>query len=144
MSYLIIAIMPVIEFVIFCLVRCTLRAYDQKKCCCPKLLPRKTSTKTLQDYKWTYEGELMDLEYIYSQSWLLCYLAFLFGPMLPVLFIYGFVGMLINDVVVRIRIAYTIRRFPKYDNNLNQLSLIGLSYSIIFYIVSAVVLYSNE
>ena len=86
----------------------------------------------------------MDLEYINSQSWLLCYLAFLFGPMLPVLFIYGLLGMLINDVIVRIRIAYTIRRFPKYDNSLNQINLIGLSFSIFFYLFSGNALYSNE
>ena len=136
--------MPIIEFTIFCLARCSIRAYDQKKCCYPKILPFKTNAKTLQDYKWIYEGEKMDLVYINSQSWLLCWLAFLFGPMLPVLFIYGLIGMLINDVVVRIRIAYTMRRFPKYNNSLNQINLIGLSLSIFSYIFSGVALYSNE
>ena len=87
---------------------------------------------------------MIDLVYIYVQTWLLCFLAFLFGPMVPALFLYGFIGLLINDIIVRVRIAYTVRRFPKYDDNLNQMSLIGLSYSIFFYLISAFALYSNE
>ena len=84
----------------------------------------------------------MDLEYIYSQTNLLCVLAFMFGPMLPVLFIYGFIGFLINDIIVRIRIAYTIRRFPKYDDSLNQLYTI--SSSVIFYAFTSITIYSND
>lgn len=41
-------------------------------------------------------------------------MAFVFGPYLPVLFLYGFIGMLILETTIRLRMAYSVRRFPKY------------------------------
>ena len=60
---------------------------------------------------------MLDTEYIYSQVWLLFFVACLFGPMLPILFMYGFIGMLVNDVTARLRIAYSVRITPKYDGS---------------------------
>ena len=46
-SYVIIIFMPIIEFVALWFLRYLLRAYDQKRCCCPLSMPKKTRKKTI-------------------------------------------------------------------------------------------------
>lgn len=74
----------------------------------------------MEAYKKLYQGPEFEIEYMYAQIWTICLVTFLFGPLLPQLFIYGFLGMLILDLTVRLRIAYSVRKFPKYDDKLNQ------------------------
>jgi len=64
--------------------------------------------------------------------------------MLPILFMYGFIGMLVNDVTTRMRIAYAVRKIPKYDGSQNKCILIGLSICIIFYANSSMMIYSSR
>ena len=54
--------MPVVEFVALLALRCILRAWDQKKCCCPRALPTSTQKKTIAAYKSLYEGPEFDIE----------------------------------------------------------------------------------
>ena len=68
----------------------------------------------------------------------------MFGPMLPQLFFYGFIGMLVLGVIMRIRIAYTVRKFPKYDNSLNKSILLLLSSCVFIYAYTSILIYSNE
>ena len=71
-------------------------------------------------------------------------MACLFGPLLPILFVIGFFGMLITDVVTRIRIAYSVKSFPKYDRKPNFIMLIGLSLCVFVYAISSLVTYSSR
>lgn len=84
------------------------------------------------------------MDYMYAQVWTLNLLAFLFGPLLPSLFIYAFFGFIILDTTVRLRIAYSVKRFPNYDDSLNQTNMIMISFSAYFYSITASELYSNK
>ena len=81
---------------------------------------------------------------MYTQVWLLIFLASLFGPMLPILFMYCFSGLLINDIVSRLRIAYTVKSFPKYEGIGNSYNLLGIALCIFVYACSAAVVYSDK
>ena len=54
------------------------------------------------------------MEYITVQVWIICLMAFAFGPFMPIMFIYGALGMLIHYITIRLRIAYSVKRIPKY------------------------------
>jgi len=109
---MIIAVLPPIEFAFLWFIRYLLRAYDQKKCCCPVNYPFKTRKKSIEAYKKLYAGPEFDMDYMQAQTFILSILAFIFGPLLPQLFIYGLLGMVLLDQTVRLRIAYSARRFP--------------------------------
>lgn len=98
----------------------------------------------MEAYIELYEGPEFDIDYMYAQIWTLSLMAFLFGPLLPSLFLYGFFGMLILDLTVRLRIAYSVKKFPRYDDSLNQWNLFWLRESAVFYLISASYVYSNQ
>ena len=57
---------------------------------------------------------------------------------------YGFLGMIILDQTVRLRIAYSVKRFPKYDDSLNQTTILLISYGAYIYALVGSWLYSNQ
>ena len=67
----------------------------------------------------------------------------MFGPLLPQLFLYGFLGFIILDQTVRLRIAYSVKRFPKYDDSINQTTILLISYGAYLYALVGSWLYSN-
>ena len=52
--------------------------------------------------------------------------------------------MLILDTTVRLRIAYSVKRFPSYDDSLNQWNMLWLKYCAIIYCLTAAKIYSNQ
>lgn len=52
--------------------------------------------------------------------------------------------MLILDLTVRLRIAYSVKRFPIFDDSLNQANLTWINYCAYFYAFMAARLYSNQ
>ena len=62
-SFLLIVILPPIEFLALWALRWLLRAWDQRSCCCPHQLADKTRKKTIKGYKELYEGPTFDIEY---------------------------------------------------------------------------------
>ena len=72
-------------------------------------------------------------------------MAFLFGPLLPVIFLYGLLGMFILYITLRLRIAYSDRRIPNYSSDTNEIffKALGSGPPIAFILVSAWV-YSNQ
>ena len=63
---MLIRVIPPLEFAILYFFRYLMRAYDQKKCCVPKLLPKSTRKKTFEAYKRLYEGPEFDMDYMYA------------------------------------------------------------------------------
>lgn len=76
--------------------------------------------------------------------WILCLVAFTFGPMMPILFLYALLGLVVLYVTAKLRIAYSVRRLPKYDQKMNKTLLTGLYYMPAVYCLSAAWLYSNQ
>lgn len=143
-SYIILIIIPPIEFVAIWLVRWVLKAYDQGRCCRTKSLPSKSSKKTISAYKELYQGPHFDIEYQYAQIWTILLVAFTFGPLMPIFFIYAFLGLFILDVTLRCRIAYSVRRFPIYDQKMNKAMLFGMRYLPLIYYINSSWFYSNQ
>ena len=71
-------------------------------------------------------------------------MTFLFGAMLPILFVYAFLGMVILYVTLRVRIAYSVRRFPNYNPKMSNCMLSVLRYCPLIYTILAAWLYSNQ
>ena len=144
-SYSILVIFPPIEFAVLWLIRVLARSYDQRQLCCwSKQLPLKTRKKTISAYKNLYQGPEFDIEYQYAQIWILLSVAFIFGPAIPILFLLGFIGLLILDVTLRLRIAYSVRRFPIYDQKMNKSMIVAMRYLPVFFYIICAWLYSNQ
>ena len=71
-------------------------------------------------------------------------MAFTFGPLMPIFFIYAFLGLFILDVTLRCRIAYSVRRFPIYDQKMNKAMLVGMRYLPLIYYINSSWFYSNQ
>ena len=52
--------------------------------------------------------------------------------------------MLILDFTVRLRIAYSAKRFPKYDDSINQTTILIISYCGYIYALLGSWIYSNQ
>jgi hypothetical protein len=108
-------------------------------------LPDKTNKKTIEGYKNFYEGPELDVDNQYAQIWILCTMAFFFGPLLPVIFIYCLVGLVILSVTNKLKVAYSCKRIPNFDQTMNGSFLIFMHYfGPVMYFLVAGILYSNE
>ena len=142
-SMLIMIVIPPLEYLLLYSLRWLIKAYDQSRCCCPRGLPQKTRMKTIFGYLNLYEGPHFDIEYQYTQVWIICFMCFTFGPMVPLIFILGFFGMLIEYATIRLRIAYSLKKFPSFDNKMNSALLKCLRLCPIIYCITSAWLYSN-
>ena len=70
--------------------------------------------------------------------------AFVFGPLLPIIFVYALVGLLILYVQLRVGIAYNHRRLPSYDNRAVRRMISGLLVLPFIYGVIAARVFSNQ
>lgn len=96
-------------------------------------------------YKKLYEGPEFDIDYQYAQIWVLCMMAFLFGPLLPIMFLYGLLGFVVLYATNRIRVAYSVRRIPDYGDRMNKCMMYSLMiFPPMAYITVSAWLYSNQ
>ena len=80
---------------------------------------------------------------MYAQIYIINLMAFVFGPFLPVMFVYALLGMLVLEVTNRLRIAYSVKRFPKYDEKVNLWMMTNLKIMPFAYSLMAINTYSN-
>ena len=64
--------------------------------------------------------------------------------MIPVIFIYSLFGLLLLYITVKLRLAYSVRRVPSYDQKMNTTILLGMRYLPLVYTLIAAWLYSNQ
>ena len=143
-SFLIIILVPPIEFLCFWLLGYIFRALDQGKLCCARHYSAKTKKKTILDYVNLYEGPIFDIEYQYAQLYIICLLSFLFGPLMPLVFVYGLIGLAILYITLKLRLAYSVKMFPAFDQKMNRVIMFSLYYLPLAYTVVAAWLYSNQ
>ena len=143
-SYVIIVFMPIIEFFLLFTLRYFCRVYDQGKWFWPHWYPTQTKKKTILSYKALYEGPEFETQYQYAQLWILVVMAFVFGPLIPMMFIYCFIGLLVLSVTNHFRLAYSVRREPNYNQKLNRSLLMSLYIGPISYCLVANIVYSND
>jgi len=63
---------------------------------------------------------------------------------MPIFFIYACLGLFILGVTMRLRIAYSVRRFPIYDQKMNKAMLVGMRYLPVLFYISAALFYSSQ
>ena len=84
--------MPAIEFLMFWVIRYLRRVYDQRKCIPGKYT--KTRCKSVQEFAEIYSGIEFFIHYKYSYILTVVYIAFIFGPVIPILFPIAFCSLL--------------------------------------------------
>jgi len=115
--------------------------WDQRSFC-----PRdkkNTRCQTIQKFELIYSGPIFFVHYRLAFIVSIVYLAFLFGPAIPLLFPIALAGLIITYLSERLRMAYQYRKPPMYDSRLSQNTLDALSYAPIFYSVYASWIFSN-
>ena len=71
-------------------------------------------------------------------------MTFIFGPMLPALFLYGLLGLIILYVTIRVRIAYFVRLDLNVHQDMNYKMLGSLEFNPLLFIGVSAWLYSNQ
>ena len=86
---------PVIETFMFTFLRFLFRCMDQKTCCVKIRNTEAFTTKktTVQAFETTYMGPIFMLHYKYSFIMNICFVTFIFGPAMPLLFPMAFFAM---------------------------------------------------
>ena len=133
---------PLVEFLFFWSIRHIKRIIDQKAICpCDN---RNTRAKTIQAFESLYSGPVFFVHYRLAYIINIVFIAFLYGPGMPVLFLIALAGLIQNYISERLRMAYSYTKPPMYDSRLSQNTLRALSYAPFLYAISAAWLFSNQ
>lgn len=91
-----------------------------------------------------YSGPEFELYIKIANLIMMNYVAFLYGPGMPIFFILAFVYLFLHYSVERLAMAYFYRKPPMYDNKLNNNTLFLLRLGPILYCLMASWLFSNQ
>ena len=134
--------MPIVEFLMFWAIRYLYRAWDQRS-----LLPsnyKHTNCTSVQAFVDIYSGPVFFVHYKYSYIITVVYIAFMFGPLMPILFVTTTMSLLCLYLVEKICMAFAYRKPPMYDDELITFVLKILSYAPLLYAIMACQVYSNQ
>ena len=135
-------IFPLVEFLLFWLIRHLKRMIDQRSCCpCDR---KKTRAKSIMEYEAIYSGPEFNVHHRLAFVINLIYITFLFGPGCPILFPIALAGLIFNYTSERLRMAYSYTKPPMYDSRLSQHTLNSLGKAPIFYALYSMWLFSNQ
>ena len=133
---------PILEFLINWTLRVIAHMLDQKTCCpCKK---ENSKSKTVQHFTEVYSGPEFELYIKIANLIMMNYVAFLYGPGMPIFFILAFAYLFLHYSVERLSMAYFYRKPPMYDNKLNNNTLFLLRLGPVIYCLMATWLFSNQ
>jgi len=118
---------PIIEFVGFWFMRFAFRLLDGGK--------ENSKKSSIKLYCDTYMGPQYMIHYKYSSVLNICFVTFMYGYGIPILFPIAAVSFLTLYVVEKALIYYSYRQPPMYDNVLNDSVLSKLSWAPFLYLV---------
>ena len=81
--------------------------------------------------------------YKYSFIMNITFVTFIFGPLMPLMFVMAFFSMFIYYTQERMRMAYSYMKPPMYDSTMNQTTLKVLILAPWLYVLSAMWTFSN-
>ena len=128
--------MPVVEFLMFWALRYLERVWDQRS-----ILPgnyKSTHCTSVQAFIDIYSGPVFFVYYKYSYILTVIYIAFMFGPLLPILFLSATLSLTCLYVVEKVCMAFAYRKPPMYDDELITYVLKLLSYAPLLYAIMAI------
>lgn len=135
-------IFPILEALVFLGLRILTRCLDQKSCCPCNM--KNTRVTTIQKFEAIYSGPLFFAHYRLAGLINLVFIAFLYGPGIPMMFPITLAGLCWNLFTERIRMAYSYKKPPMFDASLSQKTLEMLGYAPILYFVMSIWLFSNQ
>ena len=118
-------VMPAVEFGAGWFGRYCSRVWDQRRhnLDFSALLPgsyQNTRCTSIQEFTEIYCGPEFVIHYKYSYILNVCCIAFIFGPMLPMLFVSAFFSLTCLFTVEKLAMAYSYKRPPMYDSDIND------------------------
>lgn len=63
---------------------------------------------------------------------------------MPIMFPIATLGLIVNMTVERVRMAYSYRKPPMYDNSLSEKTLTALGFAPVLYFIMSIWLFSNQ
>ena len=109
--------MPLVNVSITILITRVKRMWDQCRCC-PSRYPENTETKTrtITQYYDLYSGPEYDIHYKYSELENICFLSFMYGPGIPILFPIGLLCIGVFYLVERLSLGWLYRKPRHYSS----------------------------
>ena len=135
------AIMPAIEFLMHWFRRYVKRAWDQRS-----LFPgdySSTRCKSVQEFTDLYSGADFHVHMKYSYILSVVYIAFIFGPLMPILFVSSTASLLCLYTVEKLAMSFSYKKPPMYDHKITDYVLRMLIYAPILYAISSIWVFSN-
>lgn len=125
------AYFPLIYWVGQWFLRFLKRFYDRHYSLCNEYNTKKTA---MQSYVDIYAGGVFLLHYKYSTVLNICFVTFMFGFGLPLLFPIALVSFLIMYLLEKTLLYYSYRLPPMYDQRLSEMIMGMLLYAPVFYL----------
>ena len=132
---------PIIEFLIFWLLRHLYRMLDQCRIITSNF--KRTRVKTLPAFVELYSGPKFFFHYKHSFILNAIFVTMLFGPGIPILFPITLITLIVLYAVEWLMLAYSYQRPPMYDETINKNTIEMISASPILYALSASWIFSN-
>ena len=121
---------PLIEFTIKWMIRASRRKLDRS---CGKDI-YKTKKTSIQSYINLYAGPAYMMHYKYSTILNVCFVTFMYGFGIPILFLVAVLALTILFVIEVACLFYSYRMPPMYDERLSVKVLKTLQFAPIFYL----------
>lgn len=125
------AYFPILEFFGFWGMRLGFRLLDSSFC--GIFNPYKTKKTAIQPYINTYAGPVYFLHYKYSSCLNICFVTFLYGFGIPMLFPIACASFTVLYFVEKMMLFYSYRLPPMYDERLSESVLRKLEYAPLFF-----------
>lgn len=122
------AVWPVIEFGIYYGIKVLKRFIDRGFSCNKD----KTKCKTIQQYVDIHAGVDYLIHFKYSAIMNVCFITFLYGLAMPLLFPIALLFYIVMYTVERLCITYYYKKPPMYDEKLNAAALSTLKWAPVF------------
>ena len=106
---------------------------------------RRTKSKNIFQFMKVYTGPDFshDVAQIYSSSLNVFFLACFFGVGMPIMFPYALAFLTINEISMRIRLAYVLEKPYNYGNQLNRIFMKYLALAPLAYSAFGFWMYTN-
>jgi hypothetical protein len=122
---------PILDFVIFWGMRFAFRVLDRPCCSLDKTKTKKTSIKSYMDI---YLGPTYFMHYKYSTVLNICFVTFMYGFGMPILFPVAVVSFIVLYFIEKSMLYYSYRMPPMYDERLSDSVLSKLRVAPIIYL----------
>lgn len=121
---------PLLEFIGYWFMRAAFRCMDRSYGCDEY----KTKKTSIQAYENVYSGPVYMMHYKYSTILNVCFVTFMYGFGLPILFPVAILAFLILYFVEKTMLYYSYRMPPMYDEKQSEMVIRIVQFAPVFYL----------